>query len=83
MLLPKHGAVTTDSSFASAAVIVERRVVKIAKFLLLADGLAVFGLESVNRCGDLFDEAAINELVYSQIGPAVRARLPLLHQPFL
>lgn len=88
----EHGALGADRDLARLAIVVQAGTVLLADLLPVAEQVSVrqcaitgrLGrrlVQSINRCGYLFDEAAVDKLTDLQMASAMRALLPLLCQP--
>ena len=78
VFVTEHCTVTANGFAACIAIVVDHRLVKLAK-LLVSSFDSCFSLQSVYCSCHLFNEPAIHELVYSEICPAMRTRLALFH----
>ena len=76
VLVPEHGTVTADCTFACVAVVVHWGVVMHLTYFLC---LGLLCLEGIDGSCDLLNETAVHQLVDSQRCPTVRALLPLLY----
>lgn len=83
VLITKHGAITADSFFAGVAIVVQGCIMQLTYFLFRSKYSIVFRLKGVNGSCHLLYKSTVHKLINAQIRATMRARLSLLHKPFL